>query len=54
MNPTDTDLIDMGLWGLNEQAKELLGKWDRMTPAQRREFREIALSVLTEQKQEAA
>ncbi len=54
MIPTDSDLIDMSLWSLREHCRELVGKYGQMTPEQRREFREIAMSILTDEKRAAA
>lgn len=52
--PTRADLLDMSLHSFREHASELVSKWDQLTLEQRKEFREIAMSILTSQNREAA
>lgn len=51
---TPSDLIDMGIHGLEELVKELQGKWPGMSHEQRREFRAIGMSILTDESHERA
>ncbi len=52
--PSKADLLDMSLANFQQHVVELLSKWPEMTPAQRKEFREIGMSILTDEKREAA
>lgn len=52
--PTKADLLDMSLANFQQHAAELLGKWLEMTPDQKREFRAIGMSILTDESHERA
>lgn len=52
--PNDSELLEMSLASFQHHMADLLSKYGQMTAEQRREFRAIGMSILTDEKQEAA